>query len=157
ASDRWLAPEPAVRSAVRSAHYRAGPVSAPQIVDREDPRAGRREIEKGKAQQYRHLAVVLHRPEGARRMHEEVDDRHLPRQDECYRAREQPGDDEQPADELERAGDAGQREADRRGVTTKHSEELLSSMLPQDSTGEDPQEHVRPPGGGGNGLLRVQV
>src|SRR5439155_1436247 len=115
------------------------------------PRPGGGEIKPDKAEQDGGMPLIEHRPKALWRVAQEIRDRHLARENEGHRPREQSDEEEQAAKRLEHPGDAGQRR-DRRRAAAWHDgrrkrEQLRRPELYEEKGGDDPEdaEQVRRP------------
>src|SRR5713226_3067143 len=90
----------------RSAHLstNGGPATLDNPVKAPHTAAGDGEIEENKAVDHRQLALIQQREKAARCMGHEVGDGHLAGEDEGYRPDEQAENEQNAADDLERAG-----------------------------------------------------
>jgi len=78
-------------------------------------------------------------------MGEEIGERHLARQDEGGRPREQAGGQQRPADQLERAGKPAEREQRRQRIGGREAEQLGGAVLQEQQRHHDAHdaEHIR--------------
>jgi hypothetical protein len=119
-------------------------LAVPKRVDAEAASAQDGEREKHETVQRRQLTAVQRRIESLRRVREEVRKRHQPRENERDWTREEPDREQQPADDLERAGEPHLRHrrggaAERLAGREQQPEMLLHAMLNQHETGNEAQ------------------
>lgn len=122
--------------------------SQQEMIEAEPAAPDRGEHQEHEAVQHRELAHVHDGEEPALRMHREVRDRHLARQQECHDAGEEAEHDQRSANHLQRAREPQLREHVRRRHwrLTRRNEDpkkLLDAMVHEQQSGHDAQERER--------------
>src|SRR5215204_2701506 len=113
---------------------RARPVEAPGTW------AGENEIQEHEAVQDSGITPVVHRKDATCCVPHEVGERHLARQNERHRAREQTQKNEKTADKLQEPGKSEHREQRRLHVRARwKSQKLLRSVLHENERSHDSQ------------------